>query len=304
MYFPVAGIELNPLVPVLIGLGASLVSSPTGISGGFLILPVSVNFLHFSGLAVSPTNYLFNIISMPPGLWRLSREKRLLRGLGGLITLGSLPGIFLGTALRCTWLKRAADFKVFVALVLAFLALSLLRGLGQKNSKAARAESEFIKRRGCQADLAASYGLLSVNFCFGGENFSVSTPRLLLLSLAIGLVGGIYGIGGAAIIAPLLVGLLQVPVYVAGGASLLAGWAGAVAGLFSYIVFWPWVSGQAPVWPDFRLGFLFGLGGMAGVYCGSTLARFLPPRPLKLLMLLLIVFLLIQNLGFLDRLAQ
>ncbi len=232
MYFPVANIELSPLVPVMIGLGVSLISSPTGVSGGFLILPVSVNFLHFTGLAVSPTNYIFNIVSMPSGLWRLSREKRLLWGLGGLISLGCLPGIFLGTILRCTWLKKAADFKIFMALVLALLGAGLVRGLLQKNSRTIRAELNFSHSRSCGQGLTCTYGPLRVCFDFGGEPFSVSTPRLLGLSLATGLVGGIYGIGGAAIIAPLLVGLLEVPVYVASGASLLAGWVGAVFGLF------------------------------------------------------------------------
>jgi uncharacterized membrane protein YfcA len=111
----------------------------------------------------------------------------------------------------------------------------------------------------------------------------------------VGLLGGIYGIGGAAIIAPLLIACFQMPIYLVGGASLLASWAGAVFGLFSYLVFWPAVSGEPPVAPDCTLGLLFGLGGMAGVYAGSALQRRLPPRPLKMVMLLLIGILAVQN---------
>ncbi|MDL2260449.1 sulfite exporter TauE/SafE family protein, partial [Deltaproteobacteria bacterium OttesenSCG-928-K17] len=68
MYFPIADIDVSPLTPFIIGLAVSAVSSPTGISGGFLILPVSVNFLGFTSMAVSPTNYLFNILAMPSGI--------------------------------------------------------------------------------------------------------------------------------------------------------------------------------------------------------------------------------------------
>ncbi|MDL2226053.1 sulfite exporter TauE/SafE family protein [Deltaproteobacteria bacterium OttesenSCG-928-M10] len=296
MYFPVADIDINPLIPLVAGLAVSAVSAPAGVSGGFLILPIYLNFLNFTGLAVSPTNFLYNIVAMPAGLWRLHREKRLMWGLGWLIMAGCLPGIFAGTVLRCTWLKNAADFKVFVALVLAALGLGLLRNLIKGDSLVLKAEKAFLKNRDRSA-LVCVYGAKSIRYEFGGETFTVSTPKIALVSLAVGLIGGIYGIGGAAVIAPVLIGLFQMPIYVVNGASLLAGWAGAVFGLFSYTVFWPFVSGAAPVWPDVGLGVLFGLGGMIGVYLGSAFQRFLPPRPIKLLMLGLITVLAAQNLG-------
>ncbi len=298
MYFPVAGIELSPLIPLVIGLAVSVVSSPTGISGGFLILPICVNFLGFTGLAVSPTNFIFNVVAMPPGLWRLHREKRLMWGLGGLLMLGSLPGIFVGTILRCTWLQDVADFKIFVALVLAALAWGLLRGLRRTRAHVFRAERTFLQSRGQKpADLVCSYHGGHIQFQFAGQDFSVSMSGLVLVSLVVGLAGGIYGIGGAAIIAPLLISRFHLPIYVVNGAALLAGWAGALFGLFSYEVFWPLVSGQAAVAPDLRLGLFFGAGGMLGVYIGSALQRYLPPKPLKILMLVLITTLAVQNFG-------
>lgn len=298
MYFPVADINLNPLTPFMIGLAVSVVSSPTGISGGFLILPICVNFLGFTGLAVSPTNFIFNVVAMPPGLWRLWREKRLMWSLGIILTLGSLPGIFAGTVLRATWLKDPGSFKIFVALVLSALALNLLRGLWPQNSLTSQAEKNFLKNSGkLSSGLDVSRQGANLSFQFGGEKFSIPIPQLTLIALLVGLAGGIYGIGGAAIIAPLLISWFRLPIYVAGGASMLAGWAGAVFGLFSYACFWPLVSGLPAVSPDFRLGLLFGLGGMLGVYIGSTLQRHLPPRPLKILMFLLIAVMALQNFG-------
>ena len=296
MYFPAADIELNPVIPLFIGLAVSVVSAPTGISGGFLILPISMNFLNFVSPAVSPTNYIFNAVAMPAGLWRLHREKRLMWGLGMLIMLTSLPGILAGTVLRGTWLREAADFKIFVALVLSALALSLARSIAGVHPLTARAERSFAAGRGGAAGLKVrSYGLKNIKFDFAGELFTVSSPALAAVSLAVGLVGGVYGIGGAAVIAPVLISLFHLPIYAVGGASLLAGWASSLFGLFSYIIFWPWVSGQPPIMPDLRLGLLFGLGGLLGVYCGSALQRFLPPRPLKIVMLVLIAVMAVQN---------
>ena len=299
MYFPVADIDLNPIIPLLIGFTVSAVSSPTGISGAFLILPISMNFLGFTSPAVSPTNYFFNVLASPAGLWRLHREKRLMWGLGLLITLSSLPGILAGTVLRGTWLREAADFKVFVALVLAALGVGLARSIVGGDPLVSRAERSFAFNHGDVSGLQVrSYGFRRIIFDFSGGHFTVPTLPLAAVSLAVGLVGGVYGIGGAAIIAPLLISLFHLPIYVVSGASLLAGWASSIFGLFSYIIFWPLISGQAPIVPDVRLGFLFGLGGMLGVYCGSALQRFLPPRPLKIIMLVLIAAMAVQNFGF------
>lgn len=298
MYFPVADINLHPLAPFLIGLAVSALSSPTGISGGFLILPICVNFLGFTGLAVSPTNFIFNVVAMPPGLWRLWREKRLMWSLGLVLMLGSLPGIFAGTVLRATWLRDPASFKIFVALVLSALALNLMHSLWRQDARTSQAEKNFLKnaRRPSSGLQTARQGP-TLTFQFGGEDFALSIPHLTLVSLVVGLAGGIYGIGGAAIIAPLLISWFRLPIYVAAGASLMAGWAGAVFGLFSYAVFWPLVSGLPAVSPDFRLGLLFGLGGMLGVYTGSALQRYLPPRPLKMLMFLLVALMALENFG-------
>lgn len=305
MYFPVADIELNPVVPLLIGFMVSVVSSPTGISGGFLILPISMNFLGFTSPAVSPTNYFFNVLAAPAGLWRLHREKRLMWGLGMLIMLSSLPGILAGTVLRGTWLREAADFKIFVALVLSALAVGLARSVAGSDPLVSRAERSFALQRGGSPGLEVrSYGPRQIRFDFSGEHFTISTPALAAVSLAVGLAGGVYGIGGAAIIAPVLIGLFHLPIYVVSGASLLAGWASSLFGLFSYIIFWPLVSGQAPIMPDVRLGVLFGLGGMLGIYCGSALQRFLPPRPLKMVMLVLITVMAAQNFGLFQSAFQ
>jgi uncharacterized membrane protein YfcA len=43
--------------------------------------------------------------------------------------------------------------------------------------------------------------------------------------------------------------------------------------------------------PDLFLGFLFGIGGFAGMYCGARLQKFVPQKFIKLLLGLIIVFL-------------
>ncbi len=256
-------------------------------------MPICLNFFGFTNSSVSPTNFVYNLVAMPLGVWRLHREKRVLWGFSGLILLGSLPGIFLGTVLRCTWLQNPGDFKLFVGLVLLALLWPLVRSLKGTDSPVSRAEQAFLRERKAPT---VSYTKKHINYFFGGESFSLPISHLVWASLIIGLVGGIYGIGGAAIIAPLLIGFFQVPIYLVNGVSLVAGWLGSIFGLISYAFIWPILSNSAPIYPDLKLGILFGLGGLVGVYWGSRLQGQLPPRPLKVLVLLLILVLVIQSL--------
>jgi len=51
----------------------------------------------------------------------------------------------------------------------------------------------------------ASIGISDSRFVFKGINHSFSTGILLMLAMSVGIVGGVYGIGGGSIIAPFLI---------------------------------------------------------------------------------------------------
>ena len=291
MFFPEAGIELNPLIPVLIGLVVALVCGLGGLSGAFLILPVQVNYLGFHGLAVSPTNFLFNVVAAPFGVYRFQRDGRMCWLLGLIILLGSLPGILLGTALRSSsWLSELANFQLFVGLVLAALALWLLYSMVSQP----KTPDFRLCLAGHSLERQKLVGFY-LEMSFAGQTYRLSLFKLVFVSLFIGLLGGAYGIGGGAIIAPVLVSVFRLPVYLAGGPSLLATFVSSLFGLFSYSHLWPWISGAQPVFPDWFLGLLLGLGGALGVYLGSSLQKYISARALQLLLFLLISGLSIKN---------
>lgn len=301
MYFPVAGIEISPWLPPAVAFAISLFSSMAGVSGAFLLLPFQVGVLGFNGPAVSATNHLFNVLATPGGIWRYSREGRMLWPLALLITLGALPGVFAGALIRIHWLSGSENFQLFVAAVLFYLsgslAFDLLRQEKTRDGQA-RAEARF-HRPAADAECKSESGTqpritllrfdtrrLACEFC--GETFDLSVPRLMLLSLIVGMVGGIYGIGGGVIIAPFLVTLFGIPVYIAAGAALLGTFVTSAAG----VVFYQWLAPFHPemaVAPDWLLGLLFGVGGMAGMYCGARLQKFVPARTVKAILALLIL---------------
>lgn len=105
-------------------------------------------------------------------------------------------------------------------------------------------------------------------------------PVLLILTFVVGIIGGIYGIGGGAIIAPFCVSVLHIPVFTVAGAALFGTCITSVFGVFFYSMI-PLHNGlTAP--PDWLLGILFGIGGLAGMYLGAKCQRHVPERVIKL----------------------
>ena len=54
----------------------ALVTTPAGVSGAVLLLPIQLSVLHVPSPAVTPTNLVFNIAATPGGLLRFWREHR------------------------------------------------------------------------------------------------------------------------------------------------------------------------------------------------------------------------------------
>jgi uncharacterized protein len=302
MVFPVSGVEVNPLIPPLIALLVSTFTSMGGVSGAFLLLPFQVSVLNFTSPAVSPTNLVFNIVAIPSGVYRYIREGRMNWPLTCVVILGTLPGIFAGALIRVNWMLDAKNFKLFVGCVLLYIGLRLLyeqtpRAKRQKGKilefearvqerlKKVLTESGHTTGRGLPAAArvkTVSWSLRRVSYEFLGETFTFNAPALFVLALVVGLIGGTYGIGGGAIIAPFLAAIFELPIYTIAGAALMGTFLTSVAGVGFYSVIAPFYPNIGPVAPDWALGALFGLGGFAGMYIGARIQRFFSAKFIRI----------------------
>ena len=306
MYFPVANIEVNPLMPPLVAFGISFFTSMGGVSGAFLLPPFQVSVLGFTSPAVSSTNQLFNIVAIPSGVYRYLKEGRMLWPLTWVVIIGTLPGVLVGAIVRIKYLPDPKNFKLFAGLVLLYMGGRLLKDLAftKKNGNTPTTEERFQQQgkkqpqtTGIEADSCKHLSCVTVRqwtptrivYDFYGETFTVNAMGLLALSLVVGMVGGVYGIGGGAIIAPFLVSFFGLPIYTVAGASLMGTFVTSVAGVIFYQILAPHYPGMV-IAPDWFLGFLFGIGGFAGMYCGARLQKFVPAKFIKwiLVMCLLI----------------
>ena len=179
MHFPVSGVECSIWLPLLAAFLVALLATPAGISGAFLLLPLQMSVLGFVSPAVTPTNLIYNTVATPGGIYRFIRERRMNWPLAGAIIAGTIPGVFVGAAIRIRYLPDPYYCKFFVAVVLLYLGVRLLRAVPP-----------------AAEDL---------------EDVPVNTVALTLIALPVGIIGGIYGVGGGAIIAPFAVAILRLP---------------------------------------------------------------------------------------------
>ena len=273
MYFPVADIELSPFVPPLIACTISFFTSMAGVSGAFLLLPFQVSVLGFSSPAVSSTNHLYNVVAIPSGIYRFYKEKRMLWPLTWLIVAGTLPGVFAGALIRIRYLPSPAVFKTFVGFVLLYIGCRLTYETFQTKRKNAHTPQREQPESFSIKNSTLSFNTLT--FTFNNQGYLVSTFSIVGMSIVVGLIGGIYGIGGGAIIAPFLVSLYKLPIHAVAGASLMGTFVTSFTGVifFQLLAFSPLTSTQI-IAPDYRLGLLFGLGGAIGMYLGARAQRF------------------------------
>ncbi len=224
---------LDWLLGFLAGVVIATVTTPVGVSGAVFLLPFQLSVLGVPSPAVTPTNLLYNVISVPGALYRYSRNGSLKSPLTRFILWGTVPGMAVGAMVRVYLLPGGTVFRLLVGFLLVPLGAWLL-----------------VRREP------------------GG---GASKPRgtvLILLGFAAGLVGGIYGIGGGALLAPVLVGLGFSAVTVA-PATLVSTFVTSCAGvaLFAGLA----MTGQPQASPAWGIALACGLGGLVGGYVGAAL---------------------------------
>jgi uncharacterized protein len=241
----------DPLIALAFGFLVALVTTPVGVSGAVLLLPVQLDVLRVPNPAVTPTNLLYNVVSGPGALLRHRRHGRMDAPLLRQLLAGTVPGVVVGACLRVWLVPDPRPFRLVAALVLLPMGVWLV--------------VRAVRRQPAAADPAAP-----------------PQPRtLMLLGLAVGVVGGIYGIGGGSLLAPLLVGLGMAVADVA-PAALASTFVTSIVGATTFTVLSLGVDGS--VAPDWSLGIAAGLGGLAGGYLGARWSRFAPERALRLLL--------------------
>jgi len=231
---------------LLAGFVLATITTPVGVSGAVFLLPVQMSLLGVPSPRVTPTNLMYNVISGPGALLRFRRRSQFDWSLTLQLLAGSVPGVVLGSVIR---VYVAADPDTF-----RLLAAAVLMPVGV-----------FILRR---SPLPQS----------GRERPRLRARTVRTLAFGVGIVGGIYGIGGGSVLGPILVGTGMAVATVA-PAALASTWVTSLVGVGAYAV----ISLEAPgtVAPDWSLGLAMGLGGLVGGWVGASIQPHIPERVLR-----------------------
>ena len=240
------------LLGFLAGFVISTITSPVGVSGAVFLLPVQLSLFGVPNPQVTPTNLLYNVLSGPGAVFRYARQGQLLGPLARSLVLGSAPGIIIGAVLRVYVADDPTVFKLLAAAVLAPTGVFILLSSRRSGTRLARAP--------------------------------LSARAITLAAFVVGIVGGIYGIGGGSILGPILVGS-GMAVRLVAPAALASTFVTSIVGVATFAVLQMNASGS--IAPDWSLGIACGLGGLCGGYLGASLQPRMPERLLRTLLGLL-----------------
>jgi uncharacterized membrane protein YfcA len=223
----------------------STVASPAGVSGAVLLLPFQVSVLGTPSPQVTPTNLLYNVIATPGALYRYWRQHQTGGGLTALLLVGTVPGIIAGSVVRVELLPGPQASEIVIAVVLIPLGYWLVANV--------------------RPDTETPWLVLT-------------TYQTIALAALVGTVGGIYGIGGGSILAPILIGAGNSPRQVA-PATLASTFVTSIVGVITFIIL---ASGRhGSISPDWGTGLALGLGGLLGSYLGAWAQPHLPDRIIR-----------------------
>jgi uncharacterized protein len=245
---------------VFVALAAAYVvavlATPAGISGAVLLLPFQVSVLGTPSPAVTPTNLLYNVVATPGALYRYWRQQQTGGRLALVLIAGTLPGVIAGSVIRVELLPGPRVFDLVVAVVLVPL------GIWLALTRPSRPQDPDHPAR------------------------LIPVPVLVILAAAVGCVGGIYGIGGGSILAPILISSGRRPAEVA-PAALASTFVTSVAGVITFTILS--IHQHGSVAPDWPTGIALGVGGLAGAYTGARIQSRLPDVLIRRLVGILVV---------------
>lgn len=224
-----------------------MVTAPVGVSGAVFLLPIQLSVLQVPSPAVTPTNLLFNIVAIPGALARYRTQAPLRSALTTVLLIGTLPGVIIGACVRVFLIPGQQVFKLLVAGFLLPLGIWLCL---QRRKKVTKRHSTPLSRN-----------------------------IIIAAAFSVGVIGGIYGIGGGSLLSPILVGR-GLPLAIVAPATLVSTFVTSLVGAATYLMLAVTTAGLH-IAPHWTVGLCAGVGGLIGGYLGARLQPRLPDRLLR-----------------------
>ncbi len=292
IYLPVAGIEFNVLLLIIIGFCVGVLGGFFGVGGGWIVTP-ALNIFGFH-MAFAIGTDLSNIFGQSIGAVKKHQKMGNIDWKLGLISIvTSIIGLEIGSEVIIA-MEKAGDVGIIVRwcymFLLSVLGIYMLYDYFVIHPKQlARMEQELKNTPGSKIRnerSKISERLHKINMppmiSFpASEIDSVSIWIIFLIFLFTGFLSGFLGVGGGFIIMPALVYLIGLPTAVAVGTSLITVLFSGAYGCFTYAM-----KGRVEI----IAAFIMLIGASIGAQIGSTAIKYVKGYGIRLLFSIMIVF--------------
>lgn len=237
-----------------IGLVAGTIGSLLGLGGGVIIVPVllflsniSSDFQHLTPAVVVGTSLILVILTACSSTISYAKKKRVDFHSGWIFFLGCGPGAILGAYL--TKFFDTDQFFLFFGIFLLFVTLML-----------------FLKNR--LPKLSMHLDVVRTLTDASGKTYTFGYHRWLALSVSffIGMISGLFGVGGGSLFVPLMVVVFQYAPHIATATSmftiLLTSIVGSITHIWQGNIDWyavfclapgAWIGGKWGAWISSKL---------------------------------------------------
>jgi len=290
IYLPVAGIEFNVLLLILIGFCVGVLGGFFGVGGGWIVTP-ALNIFGFH-MAYAIGTDLSNIFGQSIGAVKKHHKMGNIDWkLGFISIIASVVGLELGSQVILI-LEKAGDVGSIVRWCYLFLmfGLSILmfydyfklnpKKRGKNKNKSSNEQSEPIRAKNTIAERLHKINLPPmISFPASGIK-SVSLWIVLFIFLITGFLSGFLGVGGGFIRMPALVYLIGVPTVIAVGTDLMSVLFSGAYGCFTY-----GIKGRV----ELIAAFFMLIGASIGAQIGATAVKYIKGYGIRLLFAIMIV---------------
>lgn len=241
-----------------------------GLGGGIILIPsllfmssILDDFSWATPQTIVGISLITMVVTALASTLSYAKAKRVDYKTGFLLLSGSIPGGIIGS-----WLNQFIDsqsFYIFFGILMIIISLLF-----------------FIKRvptnkRSYHGDLR---GVRTVELYGVTYQYRISIPVIFILSLVVGMLSGLFGIGGGSILVPALILLFGVPTHIATATSMFMIFLVSIFGASTHIAL-----GHVP-W-EYVLFFI--PGSWIGGKLGAKVNQLLPGKVLEWILRFLLV---------------
>jgi len=189
------------LLPIL-GFLTGIVASLTGVGGGVFIVPILTILYSFDiklAIGTSLTTIIFTAVA---SALNYARQKRIYYKTGLILAITTMPGSYLGAnilkILASSWVS------IIFGLFLIFVALRMIIGSNSfKSREGAKTIQQSVARSDTELVRSGKTIIMGAGLSFFG-----------------GLASGLLGIGGGALIVPIMTLVMRMPIHFATATSM------------------------------------------------------------------------------------